>query len=67
MNRDVFLPSPAVRRLLPPAPGAFLLWPAWTSGVQGGWQELLYHWALVEARAVASPSWLERDLLAVWN
>jgi hypothetical protein len=67
MNRDTFLPLPTVRRLLPPAPGAFQLWPVWTSGAHWGWQEPLYRWALAEARAVASPSWLERDLLAVWN
>jgi hypothetical protein len=67
MNRDIFLPSPAVRRLLPPAPGAFLLWPVWLCGAQGGCQQPLYQWAFAEARAVASPSWPERDLLAVWN
>jgi hypothetical protein len=31
------------------------------------WQEPLYRWALEQARAVARPSLLERDLLAVWN
>jgi hypothetical protein len=67
MNRDVFLPSPSARRLLPPAPGGFLLWPVYTVDAQWAWQQPLYHWALTEARAVASPSWLERDLLAVWN
>jgi hypothetical protein len=27
----------------------------------------IYHLAFVQAQAVARPSWVERDLLAVWN
>jgi hypothetical protein len=67
MNGDAYLPPPLARRLPTPAPGAFLLCPLWTSGAQWAWQEPLYHWALAEACAAASPSWPERDLLAVWN
>jgi hypothetical protein len=67
MNYDRCTPSPVSRRLLAPAPGAFLLCPLWTQPAQWSWQEALYQWALTEARAAASPSLLERDLLAVWN
>jgi hypothetical protein len=31
------------------------------------WQIALYQWAFEQAREVAKPSLLERDLLAVWN
>jgi hypothetical protein len=31
------------------------------------WQQELYRWAFAQAQAVAQPSILERDLLAVWN
>jgi hypothetical protein len=67
MNHNAYSESPVSRRLATPNPGAFLLCPIWTSDVQWAWQEPLYLWALAEARAVASPSLLERDLLAAWN
>ena len=67
MNHDAYSAPPLIRRLSTPTPGAFLLCPIWTSGAQWAWQEPLYRWALAEARAVASPSLLERDLLAAWN
>jgi len=31
------------------------------------WQQELYRWAFAQAQAVAQPSIVERDLLAVWN
>lgn len=31
------------------------------------WQCQLYQWAYAQAQAVLAPSWLERDVLAVWN
>jgi hypothetical protein len=34
---------------------------------QSAWQLELYRWAFAQAEAVAQPSILERDLLAVWN
>jgi hypothetical protein len=57
---------------LPPlAPEAFMLCPpALLYGINAAqWLGLqwLYGRALAEARAVAAPSLLERDLLAVWN
>jgi hypothetical protein len=67
MNHDAYASPPLTRRLLSPTPGAFLLCPIWTWGGQWAWQEPLYNLALTEARAVASPTLLERDLLAVWN
>jgi hypothetical protein len=67
MNHDAYAAPHLTRQLLTPTPGAFLLCPIWTCGGQWAWQEPLYGWALSEARAVASPSLLERDLLGVWN
>jgi len=31
------------------------------------WQQELYRWAFAQAQAVAQPSIVESDLLAVWN
>jgi hypothetical protein len=31
------------------------------------WQCQLYQWAFQRAQAVVAPSWIERDVLAVWN
>jgi hypothetical protein len=31
------------------------------------WQNQLYQWAFERAQAVVEPSWIERDVLAVWN
>jgi hypothetical protein len=67
MNYDRYPPSPVSRRLPAPIPGAFIQCPLWTAAAQWAWQETLYQWALKEAQAVAGPSLLERDLLAVWN
>ena len=62
------LPRPATPV---PQPGSFLCVPLsslpYLTPEQQGAQEWLYHIALQEAQAVARPSILERDLLAVWN
>jgi hypothetical protein len=41
--------------------------PAGLSAEQRAWQQWVYQKAFEEAQAVARPSILERDLLAVWN
>jgi hypothetical protein len=51
-------------------PGSFFLWPIGgptTNSAYAGWQCALYQLALEQALAVARPSILERDLIAVWN
>src|SRR2546423_786018 len=62
------LPRPVDR---PIAPGSFLCYPAgWLRGLSSEQrlaQERLYAWAFEQARAVARPSLLERDLLGTWN
>jgi hypothetical protein len=62
------LPVPAP---VEPAPGAFMACPAAVlcllSPVQWSWQQEIYRLALKQARAVARPSLLERDLLGSWN
>ena len=35
--------------------------------MQASFQLDLYRWAYAQAQAVATPSIVERDLLAVWN
>ena len=54
-----------------PTPGAFMACPAAVlcpvSPVQWSWQQEIYRLALEQARAVARPSLLERDLLGFWN
>jgi hypothetical protein len=67
MNHDHDFAPFISRRLTMPSSAAFLLCPLWTTPTQWVWQEHLYRMALAEAQAVASPSLLERDLLAVWN
>ena len=67
MSHDRCLLPHVSRRLPLPSAEAFVLCPLWTPAGQWTWQEPLYQWALTEARAVAGPSLLERDLLAVWN
>jgi hypothetical protein len=54
-----------------PSPAGFVLFPP---GLLPGqtvemwvWQQWLYQQAFEQARAVARPSLLERDLLGVWN
>lgn len=67
-DAPVRLPRPAAPEI---RPGAFMLYPM--SAVPGNspeqwqWQEHLYRFAFEQAQAVARPSILERDLLAVWN
>jgi hypothetical protein len=58
-------PPPAVR------PGSFLLctvavMPGWTTDQWAGLQQV-YVYAFEQAQAVARPSLLERELLAIWN
>jgi hypothetical protein len=52
-------------------PAAFCAWPlglpAGAPAQAGCWQQRLYQLAFEEAQAVVRPSWLERDLLGVWN
>jgi hypothetical protein len=67
MNYDLSSPPIVARRLPLPSPDAFFHCPLWTSHAEWAWQERLYHWALNEARAVASQSLPERDLLGAWN
>jgi hypothetical protein len=31
------------------------------------WQRELYQWAYQKAQEVVEPSWIERDVLGVWN
>lgn len=38
----------------------------WT-GAPERWQQQVYQWAFEQAQAVNKPSWIERDLLGVWN
>jgi len=38
-----------------------------TNGEMFSWQQALYRQAFEEAQRVARPSWLERDVLGVWN
>ena len=58
-------PAPAI------TPAGFMVCPvALLRGLtvaQQAWQWLVYQAALEQAQAVARPSLLERDLLAVWN
>jgi len=70
MERRRFLEvAPLVRLPRPPAPEpsptAFICCPV--PVVVFPWQLALYQWAFEQAREVAKPSLLERDLLAVWN
>jgi hypothetical protein len=75
MPRHRFQAEPEPLRLpQPPAPGlnpsAVVLWPLDALGShpqQLLWQISLYQWAFAQAQAVARPSILERNLLAVWN
>jgi hypothetical protein len=62
---------PTHRLPLPPAPspeaGAFALWPVVAAPAVLVAVELLYRTAFEHAQAVARPSVLQRDLLAVAN
>jgi hypothetical protein len=66
MNRLLPRPAPPA-----PSPAAFVLYPVvcvpLASPAQALWVEALYRWAFEQAREVARPSLLERDLLGVWN
>jgi hypothetical protein len=75
MNQKRFAIDMPVRLPQPPAPavapGGFMLCPVGAfPGLtleQWLWQQHVYRLAFEEAVAVARPSILERDLLAVWN
>jgi hypothetical protein len=76
MHRQRFAREPYVIRLpQPPSPGiaphAFVLCPLvllpGESLEQWLWRQSVYQRAFEQAQAVARPSLLERDLLAVWN
>jgi hypothetical protein len=76
MHRKRFAREPYVIRLPQPpspvlAPHAFVLCPLvlppGQSLEQLLWRQWIYQRAFEQAQAVARPSLLERDLLAVWN
>jgi hypothetical protein len=64
----LYLPRPAA-----PAPtaAAFALYPLvlvpLAAAAPTPWVEMLYRWALEQARETARPALPERDLLGVWN
>ncbi len=71
MPRNRIEAEPVIRLPRPPepplAPTAFMAFPAALSAGVSSQQQLLYQYALEQARAAARPSLPERDLLGIWN
>ncbi len=49
--------------------GGFMVCPVplQASAAEQSWQQQIYQMAFEQAQAVVRPSWLERDVLGVWN
>jgi hypothetical protein len=48
-------------------PSPFVMAPVQVISTMEPWQRDLYQWAYEKAQAVVEPSWVELDVLGVWN